>query len=223
MGSIMQSHMSLMGKKEGMLHVFDKDGNLVACSVISIEPNVVTQIKTVEKDGYTSLQMGSGKESAPLKTLQKRYTKAKLGHLKKSGDQVFRVLKEVRVSEEVIGSTSLGAAFGIEVFEGVGAVDVSGVSKGKSFQGVMKKYGFRGGPGSHGSGFHRHAGSIGMRSTPGRCFPGSKRPSHMGSENVTIKNLEVIKIDLERKVLLVKGAIPGSKGSVVVVKRSSRA
>ena len=82
MGSIMQSHMSLMGKKEGMLHVFDKDGNLVACSVISIEPNVVTQIKTVEKDGYTSLQMGSGKESAPLKTLQKRYTKAKLGHLK---------------------------------------------------------------------------------------------------------------------------------------------
>ncbi|WP_201456580.1 50S ribosomal protein L3 [Chlamydia sp. 17-3921] len=219
----MQSHMSLMGKKEGMLHVFNKDGNLVACSVISIKPNVVTQIKTIEKDGYTSLQMGAGEESLPLQTIQKRYTKPKLGHLKKSGDRVFRFLKETRVSEDVASSVSLGDAFGLEVFEGVSSVDISGVSKGKGFQGVMKRFGFRGGPGTHGSGFHRHAGSIGMRSTPGRCFPGSKRPSHMGDDNVTVKNLEIIKIDLERKILLVKGAIPGSKGSVVVVRRSSRA
>ncbi len=219
----MQSQLSLMGKKEGMMHVFDNDGNLIACSVISLSSNVVTQIKTRSVDGYSAVQMGAGLMEAPEQTIQKRCKKPQLGHLKKSGSRVFRTLKEVRVTEEAASSVSLGDEFGLEILEGVSSVDVSGVSKGKGFQGVMKKYGFRGGPGSHGSGFHRHAGSIGMRSTPGRCFPGSKRPSHMGCENVTVKNLEVIKIDLEKKVLLVKGAIPGFKGSVVVVKRSSRA
>ncbi|EPP34457.1 50S ribosomal protein L3 [Chlamydia ibidis] len=219
----MRSQLSLMGKKEGMIHIFDKDGNLVACSVISVGPNVVTQIKDATTDGYSAVQVGADEVCAPEKTLEKRFSKPKLGHLKKSGSRVFRFLKEVRLSEEAASAVSLGDEFGLEVLEGVSSVDVSGVSKGKGFQGVMKKYGFRGGPGSHGSGFHRHAGSIGMRSTPGRCFPGSKRPSHMGAENVTVANLEIVKIDLDKKVLLVKGAIPGSKGSVVVVKRSSRA
>ncbi|BAE81685.1 50S ribosomal protein L3 [Chlamydia felis Fe/C-56] len=219
----MRSQLSLMGKKEGMIHVFDKDGNLVACSVISMSPNVVSQIKVDSTDGYNAIQMGADEISVPEKTLQKRVNKPILGHFKKSGSRVFRTLKEVRVSEDAVNEASLGSEFGLEVFEDVSSVDISGVSKGKGFQGVMKKFGFRGGPKTHGSGFHRHAGSIGMRSTPGRCFPGSKRPSHMGAVNVTIKNLEVIKIDLEKKVLLVKGAIPGPRGSVVVVRRSSRA
>lgn len=219
----MRSQLGLMGKKEGMIHVFDKDGNLVACSVISVSPNIVTQIKNVETDGYSAIQLGADEVSVPENTLKKRVNKPKLGHFKRSGGRVFRKLKEVRLHDEAsMSDVSLGGEFGLESFEGVTAVDVRGVSKGKGFQGVMKKFGFRGGPGSHGSGFHRHAGSIGMRSTPGRCFPGSKRPSHMGDVNVTIKNLEVVRIDMERNVLLVKGAIPGSRGSVVVVKRSSR-
>ena len=164
--------------------------------------------------------MGADAVKAPEKTIEKRFSKALLGHFKKSGGSAFRVLKEVVVSEEAVQSVSLGDEFGLEIFDGVSSVDVCGISKGKGFQGVMKKFGFRGGPKSHGSGFHRHAGSIGMRSTPGRCFPGSKRPSHMGCDRVTVKNLEVVKIDLDRKVMLVKGAIPGFKGSVVVVKRS---
>ncbi|AAP98602.1 ribosomal protein L3 [Chlamydia pneumoniae TW-183] len=222
MDKFMRSHISVMGKKEGMIHIFDKDGSLVACSVIRVEPNVVTQIKTKESDGYFSLQIGAEEMNAPAHTITKRVSKPKLGHLRKAGGRVFRFLKEVRGSEEALNGVSLGDAFGLEVFEDVSSVDVRGISKGKGFQGVMKKFGFRGGPGSHGSGFHRHAGSIGMRSTPGRCFPGSKRPSHMGAENVTVKNLEVIKVDLEKKVLLVKGAIPGARGSIVIVKHSSR-
>ena len=216
----MRSQLSLIGKKEGMMHVFDKNGNLVACSVISIKPNVVAQLKTASSDGYNAVQMGADAVKAPEKTIEKRFSKALLGHFKKSGGSAFRVLKEVVVSEEAVQSVSLGDEFGLEILEGVSSVDVCGISKGKGFQGVMKKFGFRGGPKSHGSGFHRHAGSIGMRSTPGRCFPGSKRPSHMGCDRVTVKNLEVVKIDLDRKVMLVKGAIPGFKGSVVVVKRS---
>ncbi|WP_038501149.1 50S ribosomal protein L3 [Chlamydia avium] len=219
----MRSQLSLMGKKEGMVHVFDKEGNLVACSVISISPNVVTQVKLDAIDGYNAIQLGVDELNVQEKTLLRRISKAEVGHCKKSGSRVFRALKEVRVSSEDVQEISLGNEFGLEVFENISSVDVSGVSKGKGFQGVMKKYGFRGGPGSHGSGFHRHAGSIGMRSTPGRCFPGSKRPSHMGAVNVTVKNLEIVKIDSEKKVLLVKGAIPGSKGSIVVVRRSSKA
>lgn len=203
----MRSQLSLIGKKEGMMHVFDKNGNLVACSVISVDANVVAQLKTASSDGYNAVQMGADVVQAPEKTIEKRFSKALLGHFKKSGGRACRVLKEVVVSEEAVQSVSLGDEFGLEIFDGVSNVDICGISKGKGFQGVMKKFGFRGGPKSHGSGFHRHAGSTGMRSTPGRCFPGSKRPSHMGCDRVTVKNLEVVKVDLDRKVMLVKGAI----------------
>lgn len=215
---------SLIGKKKGMIHIFDEDGSLVPCSVISIEPNVVVQIKSFEKDGYTAVQMGSEDRNISSETtLRKRVTKPLLGHMKKAGEGVFRHIREVRLdAEDSIDDFSLGQSFGLESLEDVSFVDIRGVSKGKGFQGVMKKFGFRGGPGSHGSGFHRHAGSTGMRSTPGRCFPGSKRPSHLGMDNVTVKNLRVMKIDLEKKVLLVKGAIPGSRGSMVVVECSPK-
>lgn len=217
----MRSQIGLMGKKEGMIHVFDEDGNLIACTVIRVNPNVVTQIKVLAKDGYAALQLGANEMVASEKALQRRFSKPELGHLKKSGSRVFSTLKETCASKEKdIENVSLGDEFDLSVLDGVSSVDVTGISKGKGFQGVMKKYGFRGGPAGHGSGFHRHAGSMGMRSTPGRCFPGSKRPSHMGCDQVTVKNLRVIKIDKERNVLLVKGAIPGSKGGVVVVKRS---
>ncbi|WP_348664231.1 50S ribosomal protein L3 [Chlamydiifrater volucris] len=217
----MQAQLSLMGKKKGMVHIFDKEGVLVPCSVISLENNIVSQIKTVESDGYSAVQLAFEEivVSDP-RTALRRVGKPLAGHTAKFGDKFFRHFKEVRVSEDSLGEFSLGQSLGIELFESVVSVDVSGVSKGKGFQGVMKKYGFRGGPASHGSGFHRHAGSTGMRSTPGRCFPGSPRPSHMGADNVTVKNLEVVKVDVNRKVLLVKGAVPGGKGGLVVVKRS---
>lgn len=218
----MRSQIGLMGKKEGMIHVFDEDGNLVACSVIRVNSNVVTQIKTVSRDGYAALQLGAGEVVASEKALRRRFTKPELGHLKKSGDRIFSELKELYAAKEDVENVSLGDSFDLDVLDGVSFVDVVGVSKGKGFQGVMKKFGFRGGPAGHGSGFHRHAGSIGMRSTPGRCFPGSKRPSHMGCDRVTVKNLRVVKIDKERNVLLVKGAVPGSRGDVLVVRCAAK-
>ncbi|WP_213358111.1 50S ribosomal protein L3 [Chlamydiifrater phoenicopteri] len=217
----MQAQLSLMGRKRGMIHVFDEEGVLVPCSVISLEDNIVSQIKTVEVDGYSAVQLAFGEivVSDP-RTALRRVGKPLSGHMAKFGDKLFKHFREVRVSEDFLGEFSLGQSLGIECFESVSSVDVSGVSKGKGFQGVMKKYGFRGGPASHGSGFHRHAGSTGMRSTPGRCFPGSPRPSHMGANNVTIKNLRVVKVDVSRKVLLVCGAVPGGRGGLVVVRRS---
>lgn len=218
----MRSQIGLMGKKEGMIHVFDEEGSLVACSVIRVNPNVVTQVKTVSQDGYAALQMGANEVVASDKTLRRRFSKPELGHLKKSGARYFSTLREMYAAKEDVENVSLGDEFNLDVLEGVSFVDVIGVSKGKGFQGVMKKFGFRGGPAGHGSGFHRHAGSIGMRSTPGRCFPGSKRPSHMGCDRVTVKNLRVVRIDKERSVLLVKGAVPGSRGDVVVVRCASK-
>lgn len=219
----MQAHVSLIGKKRGMTHIFDENGDIVPCSVISIESNVVTQVKTKETDGYSAIQLGADEiVTKDPRTITKRVSKAKLGHLQKAGSRVFRKLSEVRLDDAAVEGFALGQELNIDLLSSVSFVDIIGISKGKGFQGVMKKYGFRGGPASHGSGFHRHAGSIGMRSTPGRCFPGSKRPSHMGCDRVTVKNLSVVKVDLERKVLLVKGAVPGFKGGLVMIKSSSK-
>jgi large subunit ribosomal protein L3 len=213
--------LKLMGKKRGMTHRFDKDGNLVVCTVIHAEPNVITQIKRKESDGYNALQLGFDKVvTVDPRTLQNRMTKQLLGHFQKANVEPRRYLVESRV--ENVDNYALGQELGVTLFSDVLYVDVSGFSKGKGYQGVIKRHGFSGGPAAHGSGFHRHGGSTGMRSTPGRCLPGQKKAGRMGGERVTVQNLRVVGVDEGRNLIIVEGAIPGCRGSVVSVEPSKK-
>jgi large subunit ribosomal protein L3 len=206
--------LKLIGKKIGMIQLFDKDGRAVACTAIIVEPNYITQIKTVENDGYSSIQMGSVKKKIKnVKNPQKNhFAKAKVEPCKK--------IVESRVEDT--SKYEVGQKCNIDVFSENDYIDVQGISKGKGFQGVMKLHGYSGGPASHGSGFHRHAGSTGMRSTPGRCLPGGKRASRMGGNKVTTQNLQIVKIDIEKNVLLIRGAVPGSKGQLILVSKAKK-
>lgn len=205
----------LLGKKRGMTHVFDKDGNIIACTVISAEPNVVTQIKTLEKDGYCAIQTASDEVKAKdPRTKELRVSKPLRGHYRKAGVEPRKHLTETRL-EKLSEDVNVGDMLTVEEVGEGSYLDVRSVSKGKGFQGVMKLHNFRGGPAAHGSGFHRHAGSTGMRSTPGRCLPGGKRASQMGNRSVTIQNIQVVKVDKEKNLLLLKGSVPGSTGSLV--------
>jgi large subunit ribosomal protein L3 len=207
---------TLVGKKQGMVRVYDKDGRPVGGTLIHVEPNVVTQLKTKANDGYEAIQLASDLiATSDPRTVEKRVTKPLLGHYKKAAVAPRRCLHEMIVDDA--SQYQLGQEVGISIFEGVLRVDVTGTSKGKGYQGVIKKYNFAGGPASHGSGFHRHAGSTGMRSSPGRCLPGGPRPSHMGDERVTVQNLRVVILDAEKGLLIVEGAVPGAKNSVVIV------
>lgn len=209
----------LMGKKCGMVRIFDKEGSPVACTLLKIDPNVVTQIKTQEKDGYEAVQLAFGEEIVQdQRTIEKRVTKPILGHFKKAGVAPHRHLHETKVSN--INEYEVGNKIDLSAFEGVEFVDVSGRTIGKGYQGVMKKYGFSGGPASHGSGFHRHAGSTGMRTTPGRSLPNSPRPSHMGDVNATTQNLRVVMLDVAKGYLAVEGSVPGAKNGLVYVTRA---
>ncbi|MCB1180641.1 MAG: 50S ribosomal protein L3 [Chlamydiia bacterium] len=217
--------LKLMGKKWGMTQRFDKSGNVVVCSVIHAEPNVITQIKSKESDGYNAIQMGYEKiVTKDPRTIEKRVAKPLLGHFKKQGVEPRRHLAESRIDE--IGDYVIGQELTVSLFEKVAYVDITGISKGKGYQGVMKRYNFRGGPAAHGSGFHRHGGSTGMRSTPGEVFKGTKKAGCMGGVQVTVENLKIIGIDKERNLILVEGAIPGPKGGVVslspAIKRMKR-
>ncbi len=208
--------LKLMGKKRGMIQRFDAAGNVVACTVIEAEPNVIAQIKTVETDGYQALQVGFELVVAKDPRRQEARTSRPLrGHFAKAQVQPRKHLLESSVDST--SEYSLGQEFGVEIFEGVTFVDVQAVSKGKGYQGVMKRYGFGGGPAAHGSGFHRHGGSIGMRSTPGRVFAGTEMAGRMGGLVTTIQSLRVELIDAERRLLIVRGAVPGPNGSLVVV------
>ncbi len=210
--------LKLMGKKLGMTTVFNDSGAIIPCTVVSMEPNVVTQLKTVEKDGYEAIQIGFGKvEAKNVKKIEKKVKKGPFGHFKKAGVDARRHLKESRIKAE---EYQLGQEIDVTTFEESKFVDVQGVSKGKGYQGVMKKHGFKGGPAAHGSGFHRHAGSTGMRSTPGRCLPGGPRASRMGGEHKTVQSLPVVSVNKEKNLILLKGSIPGSKGSLVVLNKS---
>ncbi len=211
----------LMGRKRGMVRMFTKDGSPVACTVLAVEPNVIAQIKTTEVDGYEAVQLGFDEiRTKDPRTVSKRVTKPRLGHFKKANLQAYRELQEVRIDDA--SQYQAGQTLSVSVFDGVEYVDVMGTSKGKGYQGVIKKYGFSGGPASHGSGFHRHAGSTGMRSTPGRCLPGSPRPSHMGDVRVTVQNLKVFAIDVERGLVIVQGAVPGAKNGLVVISAATK-
>ncbi|MCH9634652.1 MAG: 50S ribosomal protein L3 [Chlamydiae bacterium] len=214
-----QKHrLKLMGKKIGMTTVFDDQGGTIPCTVLYVEPNVVTQIKTLEVDGYEALKIGYEKvKGQNLKKVQSKISKPLFDDYKKRGIESRKRLKESRVSTE---GYEVGQELDLSVFESEKHIDVQAVSKGKGYQGVMKLHNFKGGPSAHGSGFHRHAGSTGMRSTPGRCFPGSPRASRMGGNVHTLQSLKIISIQKEKNLLLVKGAVPGSRGSMVYLSKA---
>lgn len=203
------------GRKKGMMKVFDASGRAVVCTVLHVEPNVVTQIKDQEKDGYKALQMGG---VAPSK--KQNISKPILGHFASKKVEPKKVLFESRIEDTA--SYQVGQQVGLEYFKDTTFVDVIGVSKGRGFQGVIKRHKFSGGPAAHGSGFHRHAGSTGQRSTPGRTFPNMKMPGHMGNEQVTTEGLVIVKIDTDKNVILVKGAVPGHRNGLVFVRKSTK-
>jgi large subunit ribosomal protein L3 len=211
--------LKLMGKKRGMTQIFDDKGNAIACTVIEAQPNVVTQVKTKGSDGYDAIQLGF--ETIAVKdprTMARRSSKALLGHFKKAGVTPRRYLRESRL-EKTDGYTP-GQEISIAEFSEIEFVDVCGISKGKGYQGVMKKYNFAGGPAAHGSSFHRHAGSTGMRSTPGRCLPNSPRASHMGYERKTVQNVKIVAVYPEDHVILLAGAVPGPRNGLVCLSQA---
>ena len=199
----------ISGRKLGMTQVFGTNGKLVPVTVIEIEPNVVTQIKTKDNDGYEAVQLGFDSVK------EKVSNKAKVGHTKKANTTPKRFLREIRGVD--ISAYTLGQEVKADLFLAGEMVDVTGISKGKGYQGVIKKNNQHRGPMSHGSKYHRGVGSLGtMR--PMRVMPGKALPGHMGAEQVTIQNLEIIKVDTEDNYILVKGSIPGPKKSMVIVK-----
>lgn len=213
--------LTMMGKKRGMMQLFDEKGNVVVCTVIQIEPNVVAQVKTKETDGYTAVQLGFEKVTGKTQyTIEARTGKPQLGHFKKAGVEPRRHLIESRV--ESGEEFSLGQEIGIDIFSEVEFVDATAYSIGKGYQGVMRRHNFAGGPASHGSGHHRHAGATGMRSTPGRGLPGGKKAGQMGNERITVQNLRVVKVDSENNVILVKGQVPGPRNGLVYLTQAKK-
>ena len=206
----------LMGKKRGMVQQFDDKGHMVACTVIQVEPNIVTQIKTEESDGYNAVQMGFDEiRTKDPRTISKRVSKPLSGHFKKANVHPRRHLAESALDK--VDEFAIGQEVGLEKFAEIAYVDATSISKGKGFQGVIKRHHFAGGPASHGSGFHRHGGSTGMRTSPGRCLPGQKMPGHMGAEKVTVQNLRVVSIDPSEQIIVVEGSVPGPKGGLVYI------
>lgn len=201
----------ILGKKIGMTQVFAKDGKLIPVTVVSVEPNVVMQIKTKETDGYEAIQLGFATKN------EKHSNKPEMGHAKKANTAPKRFLKEIKGVE--VKDYELGQEIKCDIFEAGEVVDVTGTSKGKGFQGVIKRYNQTRGPMGHGSQYHRGVGSMGTL-RPMRVFKGKKLPGHMGHETVTIQNLEIVAVDAVENVILVKGNIPGPKNSFVIIKTS---
>jgi len=211
--------LKFMGKKRGMIQYFDETGNAIVGTVIEAQPNVIAQIKTKESDGYNAVQLGFEKVVVKDKrTMDKRVTKPLRGHFQKNSIEPRRFLSESRI--ENVTDYALGQEISVSAFVENEYVDVMAQSKGKGYQGVIKLHGYSGGPASHGSGFHRHAGSTGMRSTPGRCLPGGPRPSHMGDDRVTVQNLKVVMVNPEENVIIVQGAVPGPRNGLVYISQA---
>lgn len=201
---------AILAKKIGMTQIFDQEtGEMIPVTVLEAGPCYVTQVKTVENDGYSAIQVGFGE------IREKLVNKPLKGHFAKAGVSVQRTLKEFKIDEAE--SYELGAEIKADVFEAGDKVDVAGTSKGKGFQGAIHRHGFSRGPMKHGSKYHRHAGSMGASSDPARVFKGKKLPGHMGNVHVTVQNLEVVRVDAERNLMLIKGSVPGPKKSVVTV------
>ena len=203
----------ILGRKIGMTQVFTKSGKLIPVTVVAVEPNVVTQIKTTENDGYEAIQLGFDTKR------EKLATKASLGHTNKANTTPKRFFKEIKGVN--INDYTLGQEIKVDIFTEGEVVDVTGTTKGKGFQGVIKRHGQSRGPMGHGSHYHRRPGSMGtMR--PMRVLPGKKLPGHMGQLTVTIQNLEVVAVDVNENVILIKGNVPGAKQSLVFIKTATK-
>jgi large subunit ribosomal protein L3 len=201
----------ILGKKIGMTQVFTESGKLIPVTVIEVEPNVVTQIKTVEKDGYDAIQLGA------VTIKEKSSNKAKIGHTNKANTAPKRFLREIRGVN--VEDYTLGQVIDASIFKEGEIVDVTGTSKGKGYQGVIKRWNQSRGPMGHGSQYHRGVGSLGTL-LPMHVLKGKKMPGHMGNETTTIQNLEVVSVDVENNIILVKGNVPGPKKSLVMIKTS---
>ena len=209
----MSEQLGLLGRKVGMTRIFTDDGDTIPVTVLDVSNNRVTQVKTAATDGYNALQVAFGARKAS------RVTKPEAGHLAKAGVEAGTILKEFRVTEEVLGQYAAGAVVPASVFAAGQKVDVQGTSIGKGFAGTIKRHNFKSQRASHGnSRSHNVPGSISMAQDPGRVFPGKKMTGHMGDETVSVQNLDIVRIDEARQLLLVRGAVPGSKNGHVVVR-----
>jgi large subunit ribosomal protein L3 len=201
----------IIGKKIGMTQIFNDDGTVEAVTAIEAGPCVIIQVKTADKEGYNAVQLAFG--------TAKKLNQPEKKHLKDLG--LFKNLREFRVDDVV--DAEVGQVVNVDIFQADDIVDVSGTSKGRGFAGVMKRHGFHGGPKTHGqSDRGRAPGSVGAGTTPGRVFKGKRMAGHMGNERVTVKNLKVVRIDHDRNILMVKGAVPGSRNGLLIIKRSNR-
>ena len=204
---------AILGKKVGMTQIFKEDGAMIPVTVVEAGPCVVTQVKTVESDGYEAVQVAFGDVRESL------LTKPAAGQFKKAGLAVKKYLREFRTVEEF----KVGDEIKVDVFENGDKVDVTGVSKGKGYAGAIKRWGQSRGPMAHGSKYHRGQGSMGAKSYPGRVFKTKRMPGHMGAVQRTIVNVEVVGVDAEKNMLLIKGSVPGAKGQLLTIKKSTRA
>ena len=206
---------AILTTKVGMTQIFNEDGVLTPVTVLQAGPCVVTQVKTVENDGYSAVQVGFGE------IREKLLNKPQKGHFAKAGVEPKRYVREFRLEDAE--SYTVGQEIKADVFVAGDKIDATAKSKGKGFQGAIKRHGQSRGPMAHGSKYHRHAGSNGSATTPGRVFKGKHMPGHMGAVRVTVQNLEVVRVDAEQNLLLVKGAVPGPKKSLVMIKASTKA
>ncbi len=222
---------AILATKVGMTQIFDENGNLIPVTVLQAGPCAVTQVKTVENDGYSAVQVGFvdkkekivNKDKSGRKEVIHRHgaNKAEKGHFDKAGVSCKRYVREFRF--ENAQDYTLGSEIKADIFENGDRVDATAISKGKGFQGAIKRLGQSRGPMAHGSKFHRHQGSNGACSSPSRVFKGKGMPGHMGCVKVTVQNLTVVRVDAEKNLLLVKGAVPGPKKALVTIKESTRA
>ena len=205
----------IIGKKIGMTQIFDENGTVIPVTVIEAGPCVVAQVKTIENDGYEAVQLGFGEVK------ENKLNKPVKGHFAKANVTAKKHLREFRLDS--IEGIKVGDELKADVFVAGDKIDVQGTSKGKGFQGVIKRHGQHRGPMGHGSMYHRRPGSMGSTSTPGRVFKGKKLPGHMGKVTVTIQNLDVVRVDMDKNVILVKGSVPGPKGAILKVKSAVKA
>ena len=209
--------LGIIGRKAGMSRMFTEDGKSIPVTLIEATPNRITQIKTVDTDGYSAVQVTAGVKRASL------LTKPETGHLAKAKVEAGRGLWELRVEDDQIGAFEVGGEIKADIFSEGQIVDVQGVSKGKGFQGTIKRWHFKMGDATHGNSLsHRSPGSIGQRQTPGRVFPGKKMSGHMGAEQQTTQRLQVVKVDAERGLIAIRGAVPGAPGGDVIVRPTTK-
>ena len=204
----------IIGKKVGMTQIFDEKGNVIPVTVIEAGPCVVAQVKTVETDGYSAVQLGFGDVK------EKKMNKPEKGHFAKANVANKKHLREFKLDDAQ--NVKVGDELKADIFAAGDKLDIQGTSKGKGFQGVIKRHGQSRGPMGHGSMYHRRPGSMGSTSTPGRVFKGKKLPGHMGVATVTIQNLDVVRVDMDKNVILVKGSVPGNKGAILKIKSAAK-